>query len=235
MSDSLWDEDRAKRYLELYHDPREKKGTQSLLCRDISNYIPKGVEDVLDIGCGMGHLVPYVIPEGSPVKTDYYGFDYSPTMLKYLKEFFPYVQTMQGDATLPLKEFNNELMYSFGKNYFDIVTSVSLFIHIPTLEQVERLLKNMYSTCTKAMVFCVETAGSKKTVREDGLTLRNIPIDWVNDQLRKLGAKPQHITYSHQKLTYQQFYSVIPTLPQPLQVDPPKLFTRTTIFRVKKA
>ena len=152
MSDSLWDEDRAQRYLKLYHDPRELTGPQSLLCRDISRYMPQNVKDVLDFGCGMGHLIPYIIPEGSLI--DYYGLDYSPTMLKYLREFFPYVTTMQGDATLPLKEFNNELMYNLERNCFEVTVSVSLLIHIPTIEQVENLLKNMYSTCTKAMVFC---------------------------------------------------------------------------------
>ena len=81
-SDSLWDEQRAERYLKLYYDPREKKGTQSLLCKTAAELI-QGTS-VLDFGCGMVHIVPYI---ENP--NEYMGLDYSPTMLEYLYNFFP--------------------------------------------------------------------------------------------------------------------------------------------------
>lgn len=234
MSDSLWDENRAKRYLDLYNDPRKQTGSQSILCRDLSNFIPKESKDVLDFGCGMGHLLPYIVPEGGFVETEYYGLDYSPTMLKYFKKFFPGFTAAQMDAALPYDKFREELLYNLGKDHFEITASVSLFIHLPTIEQVKNLLENMYHTCTKATVFCVETAGDKKMTRKDGLTLRNIPIQWIYEQLKNLGVKPGEVTHAHQKISYQGYYAIFPLQAQPFYAEPPQMYTRTTIFKIRK-
>lgn len=226
MSNSLWDETRAENYLSKYFSPTEKRGTQSLLCKDISKYVPVG--SVMDFGCGMGHLIPYLTSH------EYIGFDYSPTMLKYLEDFFPGITTVQGDATLPYDEFKTYLEECGVPTQSETSVSVSLFIHLPTVDDVRNLLKNMWETCIKNMVFGVETAGNKKIVTTDGLTLRNISIQNVLGMLEELDIPLKNVNTAHQKISYRQYFSIFPTSPQPLQMDSPKLHTRTTIFKVRK-
>jgi SAM-dependent methyltransferase len=227
MSDSLWDESRAEHYLKAYSDPRKKIGTQSLLCKNVADTIPTG--SIMDFGCGMGHIIPH-LKEGVP----YIGFDYSPVMLKYLEDFFPGVTTVQGDATLPYDEFKEYLQEVDVPVHSDYSVSTSLIIHIPTVPGVKALLKNMWETCTKGMIFGVETASNKKVTTVDGLTLRNISVNNVIGLLKELDIPMEDIAYEHQKATYRQFYTFYPMEDAAVVTDTPKLHTRTTIFSVRK-
>ena len=219
MSDSLWDEKRVDRYLRLYGDPRDKKGSQSILCRDAAQLIEG--DSVLDVGCGMGHMIPHI--EGYR----YAGLDYSEEMLKALHKRFPLIQTEQWDAT---KEFPVTL------GAYDTVISVSLLIHMPSMKDVIAVLQNMWSkyVCNKAIVFGVETINDSATVRPDGLTIRNISIETMRTILKEaLGVKDKQISWVNQKYTFQQQIVVTPSKDNPIGMGQ-KLIQRTTLFKVVK-
>lgn len=235
MSDSLWTEERAQRYIKLYGDPRKKIGTQSLLCRDASRAI---AGSVLDLGCGMGHLIPYI-----PNLDQYVGLDYSEMMLTCLENFFPEARTVHGDATLPYDSFKGTLEAAGVPTEYDTCIALSLIIHLPRTKDIEALLQNMWNTCNKMMIFGVETVGDVKEVRPDGLTLRNVSVRTIQDILDKLGIggadEPEELLYGkvthvHQKITLRQYITMYPLASQ-LSVGPKQeLYTRTTLFRVEK-
>ena len=236
MSDSLWTEERAQRYIKLYGDPRKKIGTQSLLCRDASRMITG--ESVLDFGCGMGHLIPY-----TQSLDQYVGLDYSEMMLTCLENFFPEARTIHGDATLPYDSFKGTLEAAGVPTEYDTCISLSLIIHLPRIQDIEALLHNMWNTCTKTMIFGVETVGDVKKTRPDGLTLRNVSVKTIRGMLDKMGIggedEPEELLHGlsswvHQKITLRQYITMYPLASQ-LSVDPKQeLYTRTTLFRVEK-
>ena len=230
MSDSLWDTNRVNRYIELYGDPREKKGSQSNLCKDVAAMISGG--SILDVGCGMGHLLAFL--EGRI----YFGWDYSPTMLEKLTEFFPEAPVIQGDATLPYDEFKSELEH-YVLRPISTVVSVSLFIHLPTIDDVKATLRNMWNTATKEIVFGVETMGDTELTRASGLKIRNISVDHILNILQgegrdELGVPRENITWFHQQMTYKQQTIIHPNKSSPMAMTPPQLFQRTTLFHVRK-
>lgn len=227
MSDSLWNTERVERYIKLYGDPREKKGTQSLLCEDVASMITG--DSVLDVGCGMGHLIPHL-----KFGTHYTGWDYSPGMIAKLEEFFPGLMTIQGDATLPYPKFKSHLEY-YVNEPIETVVSVSMFIHLPTIGDVEAALLNMWNTATKEIIFVVETMGDVEQIRESGLMIRNISVNSVLDILtKKMDIPEDKISYAHQQMTYKQQIVVRPSQSNPMAMSPPQLFQRTTLFHVKK-
>ncbi len=230
MSDSLWDTKRVERYVELYGDPREKKGSQSNLCKDVAAMI--GSNNILDVGCGMGHLIPFI--EGRT----YFGWDYSPKMLEKLLEFFPETPVIQGDATLPYDEFKSELEH-YVLRPIETVVSVSLFIHLPTIDDVKATLRNMWNTATREIVFGVETMGDSVLTRGSGLNIRNISVDHILSILQgegrdELGIPRDRISFLHQQMTYKQQTVIHPNKSSPMAMTPPQLFQRTTLFHVRK-
>ena len=231
MSDSLWDNNRVERYVKMYGDPREKKGSQSNLCKDAANLITG--KSILDVGCGIGHLIPHIYPEGGVSETKYYGFDYSPGMLAKLREFFPDIYTIQGDATLPYKKFEEELSYHITEP-IDTVVSTSLIIHLPILQDVRNLLLNMLYTAKKEIIFSVETMGDGAITRASGLTIRNISVPSMLNYLAELDINRDQVSWMHQQMTYRQQTTVNPLLSNPLAMTPPQLFQRTTLFKVSK-
>ena len=225
--ESLWNQERTERYLRLYKDPRLTQGSQSLLCRHAALFI-KG-SSVLDFGCGMGHIVPFI---KEPER--YVGLDYSKEMLTYLENYFPEIRTIQADATQPVINLVKTLESQHLPPRYDTTISTSLIIHIPTMVMIKNLLQNMWELSEKVMIFGVETANNKKVVREDKLTLRNISIENIQVLLKELGIPSEAIRHTHQKVTYQQFHSIFPLEAEPLRMEPPRLFTRTTLFIIEK-
>lgn len=231
MSDSLWDAARVERYIKLYGDPREKKGTQSLLCEDVASMITG--KSILDVGCGMGHLIPHLSPEGT-AHANYVGLDYSANMLEALGNFFPGIMRIEGDATLPYPQFRSHLEYHVNEP-IETVVSVSMFIHLPIIQDVEAALLNMWNTATKEIVFVVETMGDVEHTRASGLMIRNISVNSVLAILtEKMGIPEEQISYAHQQMTYKQQTVVHPSRSNPMAMSPPQLFQRTTVFHVRK-
>lgn len=99
---------------------------------------------VLDIGCGIGHLLPFV-KEG----IEYMGVDTSPEMLRVAKSFHPNDIFCIGD----IYDLN-----PFG--VFDTVLCQSVLIHLP---EIEVPIQEMWSHAHKAIVFSIPI-GSKKSV-----------------------------------------------------------------------
>lgn len=213
--------------MKLYKDPRTKEGSQSTLCKNAASLIVG--HSVLDFGCGMGHIIPYL---KSP--DVYAGLDYSKTMLDYLENFFPGTATIHADAA----QSTIKLIKTLESQHFPIryhtTISTSLVIHLPTLKLIENLFRNMWELSEKRMIFGVETVGNKINTRSDGLTLRNISIENVEKILKDIGIPETSIKHTHQKSTYQQFYSVLPLEDISFRMDPPRLYTRTTFFIIDK-
>jgi len=155
----LWDENRVQRYLKMYGDPREKRGSQSQLCMDASQHL-KG-DSVLDVACGIGHLVPFI------GRRRYFGIDLSRNMLAKAQYFFPDREFMNGDAT----------QFDMGCE-FGTVVSVSLLLHL-TDNQAEKALRCMLNHVAPGgrLVFGMETLGDSVQKRQSGLIIRNQSIE----------------------------------------------------------
>jgi len=221
---SLWNNDRVKRYIRLYGDPREQRGTQSQLCADASNFI-KGTR-VVDFGCGMGHMVPW-IPE-SPT-TKYLGLDSSPDMLQAFKEFWPNLTAYQHDITRDLTQPKSE---SIGT--YDTATCISVLLHL-SHEEALKVIKNMWHVAKEAIVFSMETNGDSETIRPDGIRIRNQGTKSVIQDLKELlEIDIKQITHFHQSWVYAQRVSVVPSLIIPIDFAKPELLARTTVFQVTK-
>lgn len=232
MSNSLWDTKRVERYIKLYGDPRKQKGSQANLCKDVATLITG--KSVLDVGCGIGHLIPFIHPEGAIIEKEYVGWDYSPAMLAKLCEFFPSTQIIQGDATIPYHLFEQEIAYHV-LGPIESAVSVSLIIHLPDLEGVRALLRNMWKTATKEIVFGVETMGDSLHTRASGLSIRNISLKTVLMILvDEMEIPRENIHWIHQQMTYKHQTVVHPMKSNPMASTPPNLFQRTTLFHVTK-
>lgn len=229
MSDSeLWDDERVKRYIKMYGDPREKKGSQSQLCKDASVFIKPYT--VLDVGCGIGHLVPFAFSPGSGfgerVGMTYTGVDKSPHMLDMARRFFPGETFIELDAT----------DFDLGCEY-DNVISISLLLHL-TEEQAMKALACMWRHVAHGghLVFGMETLGDNVQKRPSGLIIRNQPVLKVVDMLNAVAADEKaKVTWSHQKLVYQTISEIIYSKDLPHKILSHQPIARTTLFMMERA
>lgn len=214
---SLWDEKRAERYLRLYQDPRSKKGTQSILCKDAMEFIVG--PGVADIACGVGHLVPYLLEKFKNLW--YAGVDSNPAMLKRAKAFFPEETFLEMDATdMDLHLFER----------INTAVALSLFIHL-SKEDMIKVLQGMKSLAKDVIVFGMETVDDSEIIRSDGIRIRNQSVQSVIDTLKELGFDEKKILHYHQSYTYQDTHTLIPSLEIPLSSSR-NLIARTTLFQV---
>ena len=222
---SLWDNERVERYIRLYGDPREKKGSQSLLCSDISKLVIDG--SVADFGCGMGHLAAYMEDRS------YLGIDSSEGMLEKAREFFP--EKAAGAWDEHPREFMQADVTDMAKLglLFDNTVAVSLALHLERHDALS-LYKTMWehTKLRGMMIFSMETKGESENRRSDGLLIRNqLPENVVKDIIDAIGARD--VRFAHQKITMQtinEFY---------YQRDLTKItnyspIARTTIFWIVK-
>lgn len=90
---------------------------------------------VLDVGCGVGHLYPFV----KPLVSEYLGVDTSDEMLKFAKQFFPGVRFEHGDV------------YDLSPlGVFDTVYCLSTMIHLP---EIEAPIRELWKHVGRALVF----------------------------------------------------------------------------------
>ena len=221
---SLWDENRVERYIRLYGDPRDKKGSQSKLCADLASLISSEASSLLDFGCGLGHLIPH-LPESIE---KYRGIDSSKEMLEQAKEFFPDSVFIQGNAVTA------EGLGSIYGVPFDVTTAVSLLLHLER-EEALKVYKNMW-LWTKpggSMIFSMETLGNRETYRNDGLLIRNQEIDSIMEDIQEATNMKPHTLYLPQKITTsitQEWYC---TLGKGKIIGFPKI-AETTLLKVHK-
>lgn len=227
---SLWNNDRVKRYIKLYGDPREARGTQSQLCKDAAGLIVG--ERIIDFGCGLGHLVPFL-----PEKRKYLGLDSSQEMLETFREFWPgltaYTQDITHDLTQPNSESIGTCIPFFSRD-FSTAICVSVLLHL-SYEESLKVLKNMWHVAGKAIVFSMETNGDREVFRVDGIRIRNRGTNGMIDDLKEtLEITDKQIKWFHQAFYYNQGISVIPSSLVPLEQYTPQLVARTTLFQVIK-
>ena len=129
---SFWDEERVKFYIETWGPPNAPKKWQDHDRMEIPVTLLKG-ETVLDVGCGLGHL--YYALKGKV--TEYLGIDSSPHMLEKAREYFPEADFRHGDIH-DLSPFPQA----------DTVYSVSLLIHLPSIEEpIQQLWDKTLKRC----------------------------------------------------------------------------------------
>lgn len=211
--------------MKMYGDPRDLKGSQSALCKDAADLIEG--RSIIDIGCGMGHLIPYV-----PDPLQYVGLDSSPTMLGYLKRFFPEAKVVQADASLDSCALKALLKKNGLPMEYDTAVSISLIIHLPEDSQVKRVIGNLWALARHAFIFGAETLGDSVYQRPDGISIRNMSMKSVKEAIGYMIGSCTVQTFQ-QKLTYQQQIVVNPLRAYPLGFSPVKLVQRTTLFKTR--
>jgi len=211
----------------MYGDPRDRKGSQSQLCRDASGLIKPYT--VLDVGCGIGHLVPFVLSPGEGfgerVGMTYTGLDKSPFMLEAARGFFPEQTFLEEDAT------------DFDLGYkFDTVISVSLLLHLLE-EPARKALACMWNHVAPGgrLIVGMETMGNRVQKRSSGLILRNMPVKDFTKILESIAGylDPPKISWSHQKIVYQTISEILfsESTHRIMSHNP---IARTTIFTMER-
>lgn len=94
---------------------------------------------LLDMGCGLGHLVKHLTARGFRGK--YLGIDVLPEMLACAREHYPHWQFQEGDILDPEKSWTADYvvgsgLFTFGDN-----------------ELMQSTVQAMFQTCTKAVAF----------------------------------------------------------------------------------
>ncbi|MGC1121727.1 MAG: class I SAM-dependent methyltransferase [Candidatus Methanofastidiosia archaeon] len=165
---SFWDEERAHFYKKTWGPPTNPKNWGSLDRMEIPVNLLEG-ETVLDVGCGLGHL--YHALKGKV--TQYVGVDASPSMLKKAREFFPGADFREGDV-YNLSEFP----------LADTVYSISLLIHLPSVEEP---IRQLWSRTKKRCVFLIPL-GRKEEIGEPepGLIIHQISFKKLDSILNSL-------------------------------------------------
>jgi len=138
----VWDEDRAKLYVLEYGTPQspELKHADRM---ELAASLLEG-ESVLDVGCGIGHLLPWIGGSYS-----YLGLDNSKEMLHLAKELQPNGDFRMGDVYD---------LSPFGK--FDSVVCQSLLIHLP---EISKPIKNMWEHTVRVLIFSIPISRVLKT------------------------------------------------------------------------
>jgi len=131
-------------------------------------------KSVLDVGCGMGHLYPW-IKDNIDV---YVGVDTSEVMLEKARQFNVGVKFQYGDV-YDLSEFGT----------FDTVISISLLIHLPN---IEKAIGEMWKHVDRALIFSF-SAGKKHSLEKNAhpwgkgyLIIRHDPISAIYDIVKEL-------------------------------------------------
>lgn len=165
---TFWDEKRVQFYIETWGPPTNPKKWHGLNRMEIPVKLLKG-ETVLDIGCGLGHL--YYALKGKVKK--YVGVDASPHMLEKARMYFPDADFRQGDV-YDLSAFPAS----------DTVYSVSLLIHLPTVEEP---IRQLWNKTKKRLVFLIPL-GEKEEIEEpeNGLIYHQIPVKKLESILDSL-------------------------------------------------
>ncbi len=168
---SFWDEDRARFYMETWGPPTNPKKWGDLDRMEIPVNLLKG-ETVLDVGCGLGHL--YHALKGKI--TQYVGVDASPSMLMKAREFLPEADLREGDI--------NDLS---GFPLSDTVYSISLLIHLPSVEEP---IRQLWGRAKRRLVFLIPL-GRKEEIKEPepGLIIHQISFKKLDSILNSLPDK----------------------------------------------
>jgi len=214
---SLWDNERVERYIRLYGDPREKKGSQSALCSDIVSLMIGG--SVADFACGMGHLAAYIEEDRS-----YLGLDLSEEMLERARSFFPDKIFIRVDIT---KNFPPAI-----EQFYDNTVAVSISLHLERTEAYA-LYRSMWEHTSPGgrMIFSMETNGDNMNRRPDGLLIRNQLVEDVIEDVQAITKET--VNTATQKKTIQIIQEIY-QITEKVNIVGLSQVSRTTIFWVNK-
>lgn len=137
----IWDEKRAKEYPKWYGTPTHPKPAQKRRMLLAMSLIEG--ESVFDIGCGVGHLYPYVTERG----IKYIGADNSDAMLSRARGFFPEATFIHAD----IFDLSN-------LGFFDTIISQDTLIHLP---EIEKPINEMWNHATTTLIFSIPLASEK--------------------------------------------------------------------------
>ena len=157
-----WDDKRVQFYIETWGPPTNPKKVYGLQRMETPVRLLQG-ETALDVGCGIGHL--YYALKGK-VKT-YLGIDASPYMLAKAREYFPEGDFRQGDV------------YDLsGLPRFDTVYSISLLIHLNTVEEP---IRQLWSRAKERLVVLIPLGRREKIKHpEPGLIYHQFPFKMLD-------------------------------------------------------
>lgn len=120
-------------------------------------------QTVLEIGCGFGRNIKFLIEDCKVAPEKITGIDFSKTMLmnarKYLKEYLPKVELKNGSV----------LDIPFGENQFDLVLVHGVFMHIDP-ENLTQAIKETYRVCAKCVIQVEEFDFSKLNQKSNDYT-----------------------------------------------------------------
>jgi trans-aconitate methyltransferase len=129
--------------LKLYgYDPRSVgwfKGRQTLRFKVLTEIGNLNNCSVLDVGCGFGDLYGYLIKKGLSIK--YTGIDINLNLIKLAKEVYPEAHFEVIDVAEYEKSDSFDWLFACG--FFEF--------KIPEENYVQKMLKKMYTICTKGV------------------------------------------------------------------------------------
>jgi len=145
---------------------------------------------VLDVGCGIGHLYPYL----KDSVEEYVGLDASTDMLKAAESYFPEATWIQGD------------IYSLEDHVdrFDTVYAISLLIHF---QDHEKAIRQLWSRTRSRYVFLIPTGRREEIVKaKPGLIYHQTTIDNLKLMIRRLPDMDDFALYPLTKIKIRITY-----------------------------
>ena len=150
--------------------------------------VPKGITNVLEIGCGVGRLLREIYDRDEDVMYCI-GYDASTSMVKESKKYIGnrniQIFKVLGDGGIDIGVFD----------YFDFAFSFITFQHIPNIEVVKRYIREMYLFLKKGGIIKFQLL-AKEELPNNPLWSYHNP-DELMDYMKELGFKDimlKHIT-----------------------------------------
>ena len=143
--------------------------------------------EVLDFGCGLGHLYEYIRENNLEVK--YTGLDLSPIFVNKCKEKYPEVEFIQKDILEDTCE-NNEFDYIIMNG---VLTEKRDLKYEEMLDYFKELVKKVYSWCRKGIGFNVMS----KDVDWERDDLFHLPLNTLSEFLCKEITRDFIIRYDY--------------------------------------
>lgn len=167
----VWDRKRVKHYIKHYGKPVKAKGKHEVRMKLAASLIEG--DSILDVGCGVGHLYPYVR------HLDYLGVDNSIPMLEQARKSHPNARFMKAD------------IYNLSATpEMDTVVCQSLLIHLPDTDEP---IRQLWSRTRKRLVISTPL-GNRESIREvKNIRGRTLLLHTrTSQQIQKLLPNPKY-------------------------------------------
>lgn len=182
---TYWDDKRVMLYMKRHGTPQHPTKRTMDRMKYAARH-QKGTT-VLDVGCGVGHLYPWI----KDLVKEYVGLDASPYMLTCAREFFPEVKWIEGDAhdlsKLPL---------------FDTVYSMSLLMHMWNVKQI---ITQMWEHTKQRCIFNIPLR------RNDKIVHKTSNMIWHHTSFKKLKGIIKDLPgeFTHRIVRYNNIWYMI--------------------------